>query len=310
MKNVIPFQPSKSLIDEYAEAISGKADKTVEDYIRAVRQLTEWIARRPGSAGVFRPEQFTKTAMEMYLREMEDQGYSVRYRNKVKSAASSFANWLIEDKGQLQRNPTKGVAIPPEPLMAPRELTEDQRYVLRSLVERHADLRGQAIFALGYWAGLRVSDVSWQLMEDTHIGPKIGWIRTGHKGRKYREIDVVNEVRRSLAAYIESGRKHTSSPYVFTSQRADRLTESGIERWFRNLKSLATKDEWELIKDVAFHDLRHDFAHRARESGWTLEEVAYYLGHITTKGTPAISTTVRYTQVNRRHLRDKLKLIK
>ena len=53
--------------------------------------------------------------------------------------------------------------------MAPRELTEDQRYVLRNLVERHADLRGQAIFALGYWAGLRVSDVSWQLMEDTHI---------------------------------------------------------------------------------------------------------------------------------------------
>ncbi|KMM60789.1 MULTISPECIES: tyrosine-type recombinase/integrase [Bacillus] len=310
MKNVIPFQPSKSLLDEYAEAISGKADKTVEDYIRAVRQLTEWIARRPGSAGVFRPEQFTKTAMEMYLREMEDQGYSVRYRNKVKSAASSFANWLIEDKGQLQRNPTKGVAIPAEPLMAPRELTEDQRYVLRNIVERHADLRGQAIFALGYWAGLRVSDVSWQRMEDTHIGPKIGWIRTGHKGRKYREIDVVNEVRRSLAAYIENGRKYTSSPYVFTSQRSDRLTESGIERWFRNLKSLATKDEWELIKDVAFHDLRHDFAHRARESGWTLEEVAYYLGHITKKGTPAIATTARYTQVSRKQLKDKLRLIK
>ncbi|OMI24884.1 hypothetical protein BTA31_20780 [Bacillus haynesii] len=109
-----------------------------------------------------------------------------------------------------------------------------------------------------------------------------------------------------MAAYIENGRKHTSSPYVFTSQRADRLTESGIERWFRNLKSLATKDEWELIKDVAFHD----FAHQAREIGWTLEEIAYYLGHITTKGTPAISTTVRYTQVNRRHLRDKLNLIK
>nr|AUS92836.1 integrase [Bacillus glycinifermentans] len=241
---------------------------------------------------------------------MEDQGYSVRYRNKVKSAASSFANWLIEDKGQLQRNPTKGVAIPAEPLMAPRELTEDQRYVLRNIVERHADLRGQAIFALGYWAGLRVSDVSWQRMEDTHIGPKIGWIRTGHKGRKYREIDVVNEVRRSLAAYIENGRKYTSSPYVFTSQRSDRLTESGIERWFRNLKSLATKDEWELIKDVAFHDLRHDFAHRARESGWTLEEVAYYLGHITKKGTPAIATTARYTQVSRKQLKDKLRLIK
>jgi integrase len=44
------------------------------------------------------------------------------------------------------------------------------------------------------------------------------------------------------------------------------------------------------------HDLRHDFAHRARQVGWTLEEIAYYLGHGTVKGTPAIQTTVRYTQ--------------
>jgi hypothetical protein len=27
--------------------------------------------------------------------------------------------------------------------------------------------------------------------------------------------------------------------------------------------------------DLTFHDLRHDFAHRALEAGWTLEEVAY-----------------------------------
>ncbi len=47
---------------------------------------------------------------------------------------------------------------------------------------------------------------------------------------------------------------------------------------------------------VTFHDLRHNFAHRAREAGWTLDEVAYYLGHIIKKGTPAIQTTVWYTQ--------------
>ena len=45
----------------------------------------------------------------------------------------------------------------------------------------------------------------------------------------------------------------------------------------------------------SFHDLRHDFAHRARAGGWSLEEVAYYLGHVTKKGLPAIQTTVRYT---------------
>lgn len=35
--------------------------------------------------------------------------------------------------------------------------------------------------------------------------------------------------------------------------------------------------------------------HRARAANWSLEEVAYYLGHVTMKGTLAIQTTMRYT---------------
>ena len=44
--------------------------------------------------------------------------------------------------------------------------------------------------------------------------------------------------------------------------------------------------------------------------GWVLEEIAYYLGHVTMKGTPAIQTTVRYMQVSRAHVKEKLKLMK
>jgi len=58
------------------------------------------------------------------------------------------------------------------------------------------------------------------------------------------------------------------------------------------------------------HDLRHDFAHCAREASWTLEELAYYLGHVTRKGTPAIETTVRYTLVTRAQVKEKLKPLK
>jgi hypothetical protein len=57
--------------------------------------------------------------------------------------------------------------------------------VLRTLVEKEGDLRGKAIFALGYWAGCRVSDVAHLLMEHTHISPKVGWLRGGPKGEKF-----------------------------------------------------------------------------------------------------------------------------
>jgi site-specific recombinase XerD len=301
---------AKDLVGEYLAALSGKSASTVEVYERILRSLAGWVAERPGGAEGFRPELLTRTALETYLKELEARGYSVSHRSRAKSVASGFARWLIEDKGLLQRNPARGVEVPAQPLLAPRRLSQDQRYVLKNLIERDGKARSEALFALGYWAGCRVSDVSWLRADDVHVGPKLGWIRVGHKGGKKRDIDLLNDARRPVREYLDQdGERNPQSPYLFTSQRAPRLTEFGIHHWLRKLRSRATKDEWELVSDVTFHDLRHDFAHRAREAGWTVEEVAYYLGHTTRKGTPAIQTTVRYTQVSREEIKDKLRLI-
>jgi len=178
------------------------------------------------------------------------------------------------------------------------------------MANRPDDLRGEALFALGYWAGCRVSDVAHLLKEHTHVGPKIGWLHIGYKGGKFRDIDLLNQARRPLFEYLQRGGRDPDSPYIFTSQRNRQLTEAGIHHWFRALKQRANKDQWENVADLSFHDLRHDFAHRARAAGWTLEEVAYYLGHVTKKGTSAIQTTARYTQVSRAQVKEKLKEIK
>jgi site-specific recombinase XerD len=298
-----------ALLEAYEQSLSGKAEGTLDAYMRTVRQLTAWVAARPGNGGRFQPQQLTKTAITMYLAQLEQEGYSINHRIRVKSTISGFARWLIEEQGLLQRNPARGIDLPPQQLLAPRQLSDDQRYILRSLVEQEGDRRGAALFALGYWAGCRVSDVSWLEMVHTHVGPKLGWLHVGYKGGKWRDIDLVNEARRPLYEYLQATRD-TERPYVFASQRSERLTEEGIHYWFRSLKAHATKEQWEYIHDLTFHDLRHDFAHRAREAGWSLEEVAYYLGHVTKKGTPAIQTTVRYTQVSREQVKEKLKYIR
>ncbi|MGI0133395.1 MAG: tyrosine-type recombinase/integrase [Candidatus Micrarchaeaceae archaeon] len=296
---------NEPLLREYAFFLAQKTEGTIEAYLRTVRQVMRWVAGRPGNGGVFQPQHLTKTAVEVYLASLEQEGLSIAHRARVKSAFSSFARWLIEEKGLLLKNPTRGIDLPAVQLLAPRQLSEDQRYILRELVEQADDRRGAALFALGYWAGCRVSDVSWLEMAHTHIGPKIGWVDVGHKGGKWREIDLVNEARKPLYEYLQAT-GDPDRPHVFFSQRSARLTEEGIHHWFRTLKARATKDQWEHISDLTFHDLHHDFAHRAREAGWSLEEVAYYLGHVTKKGTPAIQTTVRYTQVSREQVRDKL----
>jgi site-specific recombinase XerD len=321
---------STRLVEEFAASLGARSPATVDGYQRAVRQLLDWFAARPGHYDGFHPDQFTRTAVETFLATLDSRGASVSHRARVKSALSAFAEFLIEEKDWLRRNPTRGVALPAQALLAPRVLSADQRYALRSVVERDGAPRSAALFALGYWAGCRVSDVSWLRVADTHLTRKAGWLHVGYKGGKTREIDLVNEARRALDQYVAAlidraepqdrgqdwaQRRYAGSPrpprgYVFASQRQERLTEAGIHHWLRALKRQATKAEWDLIHDVTFHDLRHDFAHRAREAGWSLEEVAYYLGHVTKRGTPAIQTTARYTQVSREQVAAKLRFIR
>src|SRR5256714_3494935 len=298
-----------TLLGEYEQFLTGKAGGTIEAYLRTARHLMGWLAQRPGNAGQFQSLQLTRPAVELYLTYLEQEGLSLHHRARVKSTISNFAQFLIEEKGQLQLNPTWGINLPSLPLLAPRELSPEQRSILRSLVEQEGDRRGSALFALGYWAGCRVSDVSWLQMAHTHVGPKVGWLHVGYKGGKWRDIDLINEARKPLYEYLRAS-GDVDRVYVFTSQRSERLTEEGIHHWFRTLKARVTKGQWELIHNLTFHDLRHDFAHRAREAGWSLEEVAYYLGHVTKKGTPAIQTTVRYTQVSREQVKEKLRYVK
>src|SRR6266487_1611638 len=311
--NIVPFPQigNEEWIESYHQACLTKLDEaTIDAYLRILHQFTEWVAKRPGHGKYFQPNQLTMTVVEGYLSRLKEQGYSVSHRTRVKSVIKHFGQWLIDEKEALKRNPTSGIEIKAQQQLAPRILEPDQRLVLRNLVEKADDLRGAALFALGYWAGCRVSDVAHLLMEHTHVGPKIGWLHVGHKGEKFRDIDLLNEARRPLNDYLQHGGRDQGSPYVFTSQRSQRLSEDGIHYWFRTLKQQANKEEWELTGSLTFHDLRHDFAHRAREAGWTLEEVACYLGHVTMKGLPAIQTTVRYTQVSRAQVKDKLKLLK
>src|SRR5260221_3799369 len=294
----------------YSEAyLSQKNPGTADVYQRILRDFFLWLAESLGSSPSFFP-QLTRSTVEIYLNGLEKAGYSLSHRVRVKSVLSNFCQWLIDEQGILKRNPARSLELPAQQVLAPRMLSEKQRLILRSLVEQAEDLRGEALFALGYWAGCRVSDAAHLLLENTHVGPKIGWLHVGYKGGKFREIDLLNQARRPLFEDLEHGGRDPESPYIFTSQRNQQLTEAGIHHWFRTLKQGASKDQWEKIAYLSFHDLCHDFAHRAREAGWTLEEIAYYLGHVTRKGTPAIQTTIRYTQVSRAQVKEKLKWLK
>ncbi len=133
----------RALLGEYEQFLSGKAEGTVDAYLRTVRHMTGWVAQQPGNDGQFQPRQLTQTAVKMYLTHLEQEGLSLNHRARVKSTISNFAQFLIEEKWLLQRNPTRGIDLSPVHLSRSEQLSEDQRSVLCSLIKHEGDRRGQ-----------------------------------------------------------------------------------------------------------------------------------------------------------------------
>jgi site-specific recombinase XerD len=226
--NVQPFpgQGADVWIEPYKEEVLAAKDAaTIEAYIRILEKFAAWLTIRPGNSGQFHPQAMTRTAIECFL----DTVPSFSYKKQARAALSGFCRWLQEDQQLLERNPVRGVSIPAQALLAPRELSEDQRYVIRDLVEREADLRSKAAFALVDFAGCRVSDISWLLFDQTHVSCKAGWMTVGYKGGKERTIDLVNEARGPLYDYLQQGECKTSA-YVFTRKPCQKAREHGRTR--------------------------------------------------------------------------------
>lgn len=310
--NVVPFPSSgRNLwIEEYQqERLSIRDADTIRVYRHILQAFTQWVGKQAGKANQFEPSQITPPIVEQYLKDLAAQAYSPSHCRRVRSVISQFCQWLIEDKASLRQNPTRGIVMEPSLPRTPRVLTPIQRSVFLNLVKRE-DRRGKALFALGYWSGCRVTDIVDLQIADTHVGPKSGWLHLGGERAKGHDIDLTNDARRLLYDYLQHREREEGSLFVFVSQRGPHLTDAGVHHWFRSLKRQAAPEDGKLIAAISFHDLRHDFAHRALEAGWTLEELAYYLGQFTTKGLPATQTAIRYTQITRAHLKEKLKLLK
>jgi len=306
-------------LQEFAASLGTRDPKTIATYLTTVRDFVAWLALQPGGAP-FHLGLVTETAVRGYMEFLATTNHAPRTRSKALSALRRFCQWAV-DEGHLRRNPARAMERPTVVAVAPTELSDKQRFVLKTMVEQHATPRFAAIFALGYWAGLRISEIAALRLDQCTINQRAGSITlVDAKGGKTRTLDLHNMARRALFDYLFPAEPHDDdrdpeSVYVFTSQRAawlrqqerpDHLSERGIEHLWAQFKRQGSYEEWKLIADVTFHDLRHDFAHRARQSGWSLEEIAVYAGHQTKDGAPAIATTARYTLPSRKQLKDRV----
>jgi site-specific recombinase XerD len=308
---------SPDTFELFKKSLSGRDPKTIKAYSLSLLGFISWLEKQPDGSP-FEPAKITTTAVNSYLDYLVANRRSPHTQRLALSALRRYCNWAVGE-GVLPNNPARQVPLPSVMQMAPRELSSEQRYALKTQVEKERSPRLSAVFALGYWTGLRISEIAELRLEDVTINQRSGYIRVvNSKGGKSRQLDLHNESRRAISGYLTTNERDPDSQYLFTSQRAawlrqqekpDHLSTRGIGYLWEKMKANAPFEFHELIKDITMHDLRHDFAHRARQSGWNLEEIAVYLGHQTKSGTPAIATTVRYTLPSRKQLKRRLKML-
>ena len=133
---------------EFAASLGTRDPKTVATYQTTVRDFVAWLALQTGGTP-FHLGLVTETAVRGYMDFLTTTKRAPRTRSK---ALSAFCQWAV-DEGHLRRNPARAMERPTVVAVAPKELSDKQRFVLKTMVEQHATPRFAAIFAASLLGG-------------------------------------------------------------------------------------------------------------------------------------------------------------
>jgi integrase/recombinase XerC len=221
-------------------------------------------------------------------RKMMD-GAAASSRARSLSGVKSFLTWL--DKQGIMHNPAvKTVRTPKLPHKLPRPLSDRQAI---SIVDQPADNwigeRNRALFTLLYGCGLRIAEALALNVEDL---PREGFLRVVGKGRKERQVPVLDAVEAALTRYRaacpfaeEPGRP------LFLGEQGKRLHQGVAQKAMRDMRR-----QLNLPETATPHALRHSFATHLLQNKANLREIQEMLGHA------SLSTTQRYTEINAKEL--------
>lgn len=157
-------------------------------------------------------------------------------------------------------------------------------------------LRDKAILETLYATGCRASEVVGLKLDDMHLNS--GFCRCLGKGNKQRVVPLGKIAIGILREYLEKQRTllirtAPDSPWLFVSRAGKPLSREML--WMLVKKYVKRAG---LNPKISPHALRHSFATHLLSGGADLRTVQEMLGHA------SISTTQRYTHVDRERLRE------
>ena len=269
--------------------LKGLSERTIEMYVRALRQLSNHFQKSPDKVS-------DEELREYFLFNKNERGWS-RTASTIALCGIKHFHTITLDKGWTKLKfirPQKGKKLPV--ILSKREV--------KSILNRVQFKHHRACLKTIYSLGLRISEGTHLQLSDIDSDRMFIHIHRG-KGNKDRYITLPIRTLQILRAFWKM---HRNRVWLFPApgRGAHDLMPtaqypvpiSSIQIAFREAVSAAG-----IIKRVSVKHLRHSYATHLLEAGVPLRYVQQYLGHDDPK------TTMVYTQLIKKDLPDPTNLI-
>ena len=258
---------------------------SVEAYRHDVSRFIQYLL---SSYPAILPEEITLSLLELFFKELNKTGISIRTQFRMISGLRGFFGFLQMEK-VIPDNPATLLETPHLGRKLPEVLSVEEI----DLIEPHGH-RNRALIEVMYSCGLRVSEVT--DLRISNIFREEGFIRILGKGSKERLVPINQKALNEIDMYLYDRNQLDIHPdhsdILFLNHFGKKLSRVYI---FKMIKEQVRKAG--IKKTVSPHTFRHSFATHLMEGGADLRAIQEMLGH------ESIQTTEIYTHLDKEYLR-------
>ena len=277
----IGFQEAITLFLQDLEA-KGKSALTVKNYKVDLTRFTEWLKEHTedgkGYTTPHTPSDIGRITVKDYAQFLKTSGkVAPSTANRRIISLKAFFSFLHESD-VIPSNPTTDLTT------KAIQRQNNVKWMTRDEVSRlfHAietaphespakKTRDKVILTLLLNCGLRVSELANLKINDLDLGKGVLTVFSG-KGDKFRKVPMGKATVKAVQSWLKSRKDFSSSDYLLTTRRADRITDRGVQHFFQVLNERTGIE-------VTPHKCRHTFAKQIADKTGKFEVIADLCGH-------------------------------
>lgn len=252
----------RTLMDSWELAMRAerKAPRTIETYLLAAGQFTDWLQEQgpvPPVANIDR------NLVRAWLAHLDAAGRSPNTVKQRYSSLSQFFRWLVEEE-EIPASPMAGIKPPAVPDNPPPVIPQEQLRALlgtctgRDFVSR----RDRALILVLADTGVRRSEVVGMKVEDVNLKNQTATVLG--KGDRRRVVPLGLKTTQALDRYLRERSRHkwSDSAKLWLGEKGKPpITKEGVKFVLRRRAQTAG------IEKLHPHLFRHTMAHEWLDSG-------------------------------------------